>query len=92
MSYLLKKALLFLSILIYWTSTLSAQVLYISPNGNDKNAGTKEKPFASIERARKAVRDIRNKKSGANITVLIRGGNYFLEKTIVFRMVLKKMQ
>jgi hypothetical protein len=82
--YQFKKTLLILSILVYWSSTLSGQVLYISPDGSDKNAGTKDYPFATIEKAQKAIRDIRNKKSGADITVLIRGGNYFLEKTIVF--------
>ena len=32
---------------------------WVSTTGNDADAGTKEKPFATLERARDAVRDAR---------------------------------
>jgi hypothetical protein len=35
------------------------QEYWVSTTGNDTDAGTKEKPFATLERARDAVRDAR---------------------------------
>ncbi|WP_299584589.1 hypothetical protein, partial [uncultured Sunxiuqinia sp.] len=42
--------------------------IYVSPSGNDTNLGTIEAPFATAERARDEVRNIKNKKS-APVTV-----------------------
>ena len=56
---------------------------YISLSGSDDNPGTNEKPFATLERARNAIREI--KKAGSlpdgGITVYIRGGIYTISKT-----------
>ena len=50
---------------------------YVSTTGNDTNAGTKEAPFLTIERAVEAVRN--TDKNGRNgITVCIEGGEYRL--------------
>jgi hypothetical protein len=55
---------------------------YVSPNGSDSNAGTKAKPFATIEAARDAVRELaRPLKQPVNVWV--RGGRYFLDDTFV---------
>jgi parallel beta-helix repeat protein len=56
---------------------------YVSPNGNDSAAGTKDQPFATLTRARDAVRKLKAT-SGKNITVQIRGGTYRLTETVVF--------
>ena len=64
---------------------------YLSPNGSDAWSGTlsnpnaqgTDGPFATLERARDAVRDLRKKKS-TDIVVLVREGTYPLEKTVVF--------
>jgi hypothetical protein len=60
--------------------------LYVAPNGSDANPGTRERPFATLERARDAVRDIRRKvgvpKEG--ITVWLRDGTYELKRTLAF--------
>jgi len=64
---------------------------YLSPNGSDAWSGTlaspnaqgTDGPFASLERARDAVRDLKKSKSG-DILVLVRGGTYSLTKTVVF--------
>ena len=64
---------------------------YLSPNGSDAWSGTltspnaqgTDGPFASMERARDAVRDLKKKKS-TDIVVLVREGTYQLEKTVVF--------
>jgi hypothetical protein len=56
---------------------------FISPAGRDENAGTKDKPFATLEAARDAVRKL--KKSGAypanGINIYLRGGIYERQKT-----------
>ncbi|MFN3150394.1 right-handed parallel beta-helix repeat-containing protein [Bremerella sp.] len=64
---------------------------YVSPQGSDGWSGTiatpnsqkSDGPFATIERARDAIRESRISESG-DILVLIRGGTYQLAETIVF--------
>lgn len=53
--------------------------LYIARTGNDRNPGTREKPLATIEAARNKVRGLRGR-----VTVFVRGGIYYLNKTVVF--------
>jgi len=52
--------------------------VFVSPNGSDDNPGTRDKPFATLERARDAVREMR--RSGAlpkdGVTVWLRGGDH----------------
>lgn len=70
--------------------TVSADY-YLSPQGSDAWSGTLESPnalgtdgpFATLERARDAVRGLKQRKSG-DIQVLIRGGTYLLSETVVF--------
>ena len=64
---------------------------YISPKGSDKwsgqlaepNAEQTDGPFATLERARDAVRELK-KTQARDIVVLVRDGTYQLSKTIVF--------
>ena len=55
-----------------------ASDFFVSTTGSGNNPGTREKPFASLERARDAVRSL--KKSGP-VTVWIRGGVYPLKQS-----------
>jgi parallel beta-helix repeat protein len=55
---------------------------FVAQNGNDANPGTQDKPFASINKARIAVRE--SKHVDKDIVVYIRGGRYYLDKPIVF--------
>jgi hypothetical protein len=57
--------------------------LYISPTGSDTNPGTKEKPFATLERARDAIRELRKGKDlpPGGIAVYLRGGTYSRAQT-----------
>jgi len=52
---------------------------YIAPTGSDANPGTKAKPFATLERARDAVRARKTSQSAfrEKITVCLHGGDYF---------------
>ena len=56
---------------------------YVSPYGNDENTGTQNSPFATIERARDAVRKINGNMTG-DIVVHIGEGIYRLKNTVVF--------
>ncbi|MFC1653167.1 hypothetical protein ACFL3F_05560, partial [Planctomycetota bacterium] len=56
---------------------------YVSPNGNDSNPGTENAPFASLDRARLAVRELKKTKQG-DIAVGLTGGKYILRNTVVF--------
>ncbi|MNO46430.1 hypothetical protein D3C76_367170 [compost metagenome] len=56
----------------------SEAVYYVSENGSDSNSGTKESPFLTLEKARDAIRQL---KQGAGlpdggVTVYLRGGIY----------------
>ncbi len=62
----------------------SPSEFYVALNGDDSNPGTREAPFASIYRARDAIREL--KRSGPltqPINVVIRGGTYYLTETFV---------
>lgn len=61
----------------------NATAFYVSPLGDDSNAGTKEKPFRSLSRARDAVRSV-NQTMNADINVFLRGGNYPVTETLTF--------
>jgi hypothetical protein len=51
---------------------------YVSPTGSDANPGSKAKPFATLERARDAVRERKASPSALRgpITIWLRGGDY----------------
>ena len=51
-------------------------VYYVAPDGNDASAGTKDKPFATLNKANAVVH--------AGDTVWIRGGIYDLRDTVFF--------
>jgi hypothetical protein len=54
--------------------------VYVSPKGNDRNAGTKQAPLQSLEGARDRLRTIR--KPGQPATVHVGGGTYGLLKSL----------
>lgn len=65
---------------------------YVSPRGNDSWSGRLPRPsggdgpFATLERARNAVREFRDDMSGPPrpIRVQLRGGMYYLDSAVVF--------
>ena len=66
---------------ILFASVVRASDFYVSLKGSDNDAGTFEKPFRTISRARDAVRKI-NKGMKEDIHVYIRGGVYYLTEPI----------
>jgi hypothetical protein len=57
--------------------------LHVAPRGDDSAAGTAERPFASLERARDEIRALRRKQGmpKGGVVVLVHGGEYLLSKT-----------
>ena len=74
---LLAGVLLFASVV-----PLRAAEFFVAPDGNDAHAGGKEKPFATLERARDAVRELNAAKKfpTEGVTVWLRGGVYLRER------------
>lgn len=62
---------------------LSGVSFYIAPNGNDEQSGTKEAPFATLERAREAVRSMKHNEGlpDGGVNVYLRGGIYPMSST-----------
>ena len=56
--------------------------LYVSPAGNDADAGTADKPLQTLEGARRAVRSARTAYPGKRVTVYVKGGEYSLERAV----------
>jgi len=63
----------------------SSADFYVAPNGNDNNKGTVDAPFATLERARKAVEALKKSRRSSSITVMLRGGTYFLAEPFKLR-------
>lgn len=57
---------------------------YVAATGSDKNLGTIDKPFKTLDKARVAVREKIADGLKKDITVLIRGGTYQLNEPLVF--------
>jgi len=57
---------------------------YVSPNGNDSNPGTKEKPFSSLEWAKIAVQNSIQKNKDVEHTIYMADGFYEIENPVIF--------
>lgn len=71
---------------LFSARSLLALELYVAPNGQDANPGTKSKPFATLERARDAMRQLKTegKLPKGGVTLWLRGGDYV--RTNVFEL------
>ena len=70
-------------VLLYLAAAPAAD-FYVAPNGSDTNPGTMAAPFASIERARGAVRGLVKEGLDKDVVVFVRGGTYPLDATLTF--------
>ncbi len=68
------RLLIFLSLL---HRSLVAATFFVAPDGNDMNAGSKEQPFATVQRAQQAVEP--------GDTVNLRGGTYLMKESQIAR-------
>jgi hypothetical protein len=58
--------------------------LFVAPNGDDANAGTEAAPFATLDRARQAVRDRIEAGLEGDVRIEIAGGRYVLDQAVGF--------
>lgn len=70
---------IFFLFLIWFPLLINAKTIYVSPNGNDKNPGTREKPVASFSRAQEMARTIVGRDS---VEVIFMNGTYYLPETV----------
>lgn len=78
------KYLLRLLLVLMPLADLQAIDFYVAPSGDDQNSGTETKPYATLERARKAIRAL--KETGAlpdrnGSHVYLRSGQYRFSKS-----------
>ncbi|MES2696512.1 MAG: right-handed parallel beta-helix repeat-containing protein [Verrucomicrobiota bacterium] len=59
---------------------------YVAPDGRDSNHGTEQQPFATLPRARDAVRERKAREPNRNYEVVLRGGLYRVHETVVFSL------
>lgn len=79
----LKPVILFLLLLSQPELTFSAD-FYLSPSGNDTNPGTREKPFVSLERAKKAAEIHFQQNPDEDCTIWLEDGKYPISTPVVF--------
>ncbi len=65
------------------TAAGTQAVFYVAPDGSDSGDGSIGSPFATLEKARDAVRKINGSMSG-DIVVYLRGGDYRITKPVEF--------
>jgi len=76
--------LLPLTVLLLCFSQLYGRTFYVATGGDDNNPGTIDKPFATLTKARDAVRAFKKQEPEGDITVFIRAGTYKIHETVVF--------
>jgi len=81
----MKKIVLIIVTALVAISCSKEDVFYVSTEGSDHNAGTKEQPFATLEKAIDTAQKLRTGETDKQITVFLREGVYFQEKGIIVR-------
>lgn len=69
--------------LLWSAASASGLQFFVSPKGSDTNPGTKARPFATLTRARDAIRAFRGTRPETPVTVYLRGGTYRLDTSFV---------
>ncbi len=74
-----------LSFLLNWNAMAQVNI-YVSPDGNNNAAGSKEQPVATIQRAQELVRELKagNGLPEKGVKVIIDKGAYFLNESLLF--------
>ncbi len=66
-----------------WAS--STRVVYVAPDGNDRAQGALDHPFKTLERARQAVRQLKDRgELDRPVTIYLRGGVYPMSEPMTF--------
>ena len=75
--------LLSLAVLATCSMSFARVAFYVAPDGKDDNAGSEKAPFATIVKARDTIRGLDEKRRARDIAVVLRGGTYVLDETVV---------
>jgi hypothetical protein len=75
--------LLSLVLLATFSVSFARLTFYVAPDGSDENNGGKEAPFATLPRARDAIRSLEAEQRKQDVAVILRGGTYVLDETFV---------
>ncbi len=81
----MKNALLAPTAILLSCLTIQATDFYVARDGKDTQPGTADQPFATLTRARDAIRQL--KQAGPlpqPVTVHVRGGTYYLAQPVTF--------
>lgn len=65
--------------------SLTAKDIYVSPNGNDSNEGTKKLPLKTISLAQVMAINLLESGKESEITVWLAGGTYSISEPLVFK-------
>ena len=75
---------LVLIVVLFLARPGAATEFWVANNGSDANSGTRAKPFATLERARDAIRQLKQDRRlpKGGVTISLRGGDYFRTKAL----------
>ena len=64
----------------------SSAALYVATNGSDSNSGSEVQPFATVAKAKEAIRAMNasNSLPDGGVTVYLRGGTYYMDEGMTF--------
>jgi hypothetical protein len=82
------RKLLTTTILLIAFMPMFAVNIWVSPDGNDQNDGTKENPYKTIMMAQRKARELRRLNDDSvkeGINILIADGTYFIDEPLRFR-------
>lgn len=77
------RALCIMAVLLLMVLNAFSIDIYISPSGNDHDAGTRAKPLASLLGARNYIRELRKKNITGSINVIVQDGSYFMAEPLL---------
>lgn len=85
----MKKLTQFLTLtFISLTALVSAADIFVSPNGNDFNAGTEVEPLQTLQMAQRKARELRRLNDESikdGINIILKGGTYRMVEPALFR-------
>lgn len=71
------------SVLVLATSNIQAAEFHVAQNGDDSGSGTTDKPFATLERARDAIRELKKSEPLKEpVEVVVQGGTYQMTRPL----------
>ncbi len=71
-------------LVLWWSLPAVAADFYVAPDGSDSNPGTQAQPFATLTRARDAVRELKSRGPLTEpVHVYVSGGRYRLTEPLV---------